>query len=226
MMKQDAGADKSGGRPMRRSGFLCALLFAAALLEAAPIEPRLPKEPVIADDAVRPNGTTVRTNAPDPVKGFPCRVRIFFVDGRKYEGQIVLPFDRFMVTHTDGRLAFIRELKLPEIASIRVIRWKPELSRKSRRSLYYFYPETYRIIAVDGAEFRLAKRLKMLDSVDLVTRMGSSRVFAYFADYWIGSTDDGHWENARSRRFDYNNTRPNSGIVYRIDFLAPGTGTE
>ena len=152
------------------------------------------------------------------------KVRIFFVDGRMLEGTVSLEVSEYIVDFTINGIRFHRNLSFSETASIRVNRWVPMPSTAERvegqsGTLYYFMPELYRIIARDGEVYRLDKRMKIFDTFVLHTPRGNTRVYSYFADYWIGTEGDGQWQNSGSKDFNHNNTRPHSGAVYRIDFL-------
>jgi hypothetical protein len=167
--------------------------------------------------------TTVTTNAETPRRLTHWHVRVFYVDGRMIEGVVALAHTDYVIDYTENGNRFYKRLSIAETASIRVNRWKPQIaSGDERRTLYFFMPELYRIIARDGEVYRLDKRMKMLDSFELRTPRGSTRVYLYFADYWTGASkeDDGQWENSGSRNFNHNNTRPHPETVYRIDFIS------
>lgn len=185
-------------------------------------EPVLPRAPSLPDNSMSQaptNRTQIVTNPSTVTADYRWRVRVWFVDGRSLEGEVLFPFNEFMVDQIlDGR-RFYRKITLAEMTSIRVRRWVPQAKTSPGRQLYYFMPAIYRIIPKTGSDLHLDKRMKMLDSMEVRTPAGKTRVYAYFADYWIGHTDDGHWENSGSRDFAWNNTRPNLKTVYRIDFL-------
>jgi len=137
------------------------------------------------------------------------------------EGLASFAYTEYVTDFFEGQNRYYRKLSLAETASIRVNRWKPNLSAAEEgRQLYYFMPEIYRVIARDGEVYRLDKRMKMLDMIELRTQRGNTRVYTYFADYWLGDEDEGQWENSGSPDFDHNATHPNPATVYRIDFIA------
>ncbi|MDR2734040.1 MAG: hypothetical protein LBC99_05265 [Spirochaetota bacterium] len=204
---------------------LCLCAYAAEDVRA----PKEPTEPFIdsMDDAAEAsadgkNSTTVVTNAQTQKRQARWRIRAFYVDGRMVEGLASFAYTEYVTDFFEGQNRYYRKLSLAETASIRVNRWKPVLSKAEEdRQLYYFMPELYRIIARDGEIYRLDKRMKMLDMVELSTQRGNTRIYMYFADYWLGEEEEeGQWENSGSRDFDYNAVHPNPETVYRIDFIA------
>jgi len=196
---------------------LAAALNAYALRD--PVSPRLPVLPAGAGTDEVTNRTVVVTNPQAARPVYRWKVRVWFVNGGSLTGSADFPFGEFVVDHTlDGR-RYYRRLTLAETASIRVRRWDPQARSSRGKQLYYFLPAVYRIIPRSGAELHMDKRMKMLDSIDVTTASGVTRVYSYFADYWVGGSNDGYWENSGSRVFASNRTRPHPQTVYRIDFL-------
>jgi len=203
---------------------VCLVLLACPLGAVLdPVTPRLPVIPNGSGDGQETNRTTIVTNPQAPATGTRYRVRVWFVNGSSLEGSAVFPFSRYTVEQTIGGRRYYRTLTLDETGSIRVRRWVPVIMSSQGKELYYFLPGLYRILPKTGTELVLDKRMKMLDSFDIATPAGVTRVYSFFADYWIGRREDGHWENSGKRDFFWNNSRPHPGTVYRIDFLGRQT---
>jgi len=211
-----------------RSSILLALFLSVFSLYGIQ-PPNEPKEPDFTAPDPAPdqgeeapkNTTAVVTNTITSGKPADWRVRVFFIDGRMLEGVTSLGYSEYVVDFVENGNKFYKKLSLSETASIRVNRWKAVHSEsEEERELYFFMPELYRVITRSGEVYRLYKRMKMLDTIDLATQRGNTRVYSYFADYWLGTEDKGQWENSGSEEFDYNDTHPNPQTVYRIDFIS------
>lgn len=179
--------------------------------------PKDPNTPKIRD--FDDNTSSSRTNETPKGRAYPVTVHL--AGGKTVNGSIRVEFDSFRVRHTADGFTWDKELRFDELAELRIVYWKAEKSKSSAEQLYYFLPARYVAVTADGSRIPLATRLKELDSFLLHSGYGTTRLFAYFADYWVGSEDDGYWKNAKKRQFDWNSTHPNQAVVWRIVFKRP-----
>jgi hypothetical protein len=210
---------------MRYAALTLFFILAAAFLVYGleePREPRVPEAQFPGSETTATNYTSVSTNqVVTPARAAKWRVRVFYVDGRTLEGVAEFAYTDYFIEFDEQKTKFYRKLSLAETASIRVNRWKGVLSSgDEKRALYFFMPELYRVITKGGEVYRLDKRMKILDTLEITTARGTARVYTYFADYWSGTEEYGQWENSGSAEFGYNDTRPHPETVYRIDFIA------
>jgi hypothetical protein len=194
-----------------RSAVVILALFSLA---AAVPEPRAPREPTVRTTAADTNQT------PPAAAGTPVGIGAVLEDGRRVQGRIRLEFPSFPVRYQADGFVYDKELAFAEIRELRILEWKGHPSARSDKTLHYFYPSRYRVTTRAGVVFELTTRLKLLDSLLIENDFGRLRLFAYFADYWIGEDARGRWENSGSQEFSFNNRNPNGGVVRQMHFSA------
>ncbi|MCK4908170.1 MAG: hypothetical protein KAS64_11500 [Spirochaetes bacterium] len=182
--------------------------------------PSDPKTPVITDTSKKDDSQKAGNNQLNTSnKKTSYKVRVILANGKFVDGRISLKYSWFKIKHLVNGFMYHKKVFFNEIRSIRIIKWKPQLSKSSKNPMYYFVPEHYRITTKDKVSFVLKKRLKLLDRIVITNKYGTTNMFSYFVDYWIGNKTSGYWSNSKSKSFSYNTQNPNAGVVRMIKFI-------
>jgi len=201
------------------------LVIIAAPLSVAVKAPVAPGAPTVKGSSnSRPLYNPSGSNKPN--SGL-FHVIVHLADGRTARGRVLLPQTVFRIRQTVNGFRYLKTIPLSELRSLSILSWQP-LSRGaagSGRTLFYFLPSTFELIT-EGGRTLIKQRLKQFDALLLSSRYGSTKVYGYFADYWVGTGRNGRWLNSGSRNFCYNARHPDPACLVRIVFLNRGHGSK
>lgn len=169
-----------------------------------------PKDPVSPKDPAGKSKKQKKSTVKDGKRFF---VRVVFANGNHLDGAIRLKYTELHVKYRHGGFVYHKKIKIGELKSIVIAGWK---ERKSGDDLYYFYPSSYYLITEQKVKIPLLKRMPMLDKILLENKYGTTTLYSYFADYWVG----GQWKNAEKGPFAYRRTNPHGKTVKEIRFLS------
>ena len=128
---------------------------------------------------------------------------------------MVLASSVFRIRQTVNGIRYSKTIRLDDLRSLSILSWKALYRGRdsSGAGLYYFIPSKFVCTTAAGRTV-IRKRLRQFDALILSNRYGSTRLYAYFADYW----SKGRWRNSGSDDFHYNGTHPNPACLVRIVF--------
>lgn len=181
------------------------LLILPSMMQAVTM-PNNPKNPVV----------NLLDNKDKPKNLISLKVKVnFYGTETDFEGKISIPSFKVTLISEKKGFQFYKELTLPEIKTIKILKWKGYQSKSSKDNRYNFFPSAYQITDQNGTSFLFKRNIQEINDFLFETEYGKTKLFAYYIDYLKGS----YWEMTKRKTSDLETSKALAKVVNEIEIL-------
>lgn len=180
-----------------------------------PITPVLPDIPKVkGEESLEKSNVQPDKPSPDPVVTVEHSVLIELWGSMTFQGNISTPLNIQFVHHMND-FRFVKKVSLEEIQTIEILEFVIRDTKNYSNHVWYsFEPSKIKITLNDKTNFVLSSMFSFLNSVNINTKYGSTKLYSFFADTYEGST----WKDTKQKSKKYHHNHGHSRSIKKITF--------